>query len=58
MPNERPQVPAKESAPAPKPPEEKAGRSGEGARSVIPHMKADQRARAEASLSVDRSRGL
>ena len=33
------------------PRQERAGRSGEGSRSVIPHLKADQRARAVARIA-------
>jgi hypothetical protein len=33
------------------PRQEKAGRSGEGSRSVLPHLKADQRARAVARMA-------
>jgi hypothetical protein len=46
MANERPQLPTKETPPK----QEKGERSGEGARSVIPHLKSDQRARAVARL--------
>jgi hypothetical protein len=46
MPNERPQLPTKETPPK----QEKGARSGEGSRSVIPHLKSDQRARAVARL--------
>jgi hypothetical protein len=50
MQNERPQTPAKETAP-PKQQPQPSGRSGEGARSVLPHLKADQRARAAARIA-------
>lgn len=46
---ERVQAPPKEKQDVPK--QEKTGRSGEGARSVIPHLRADQRARAVARLA-------
>jgi hypothetical protein len=50
MPKERStQPPHKEKQPPPKP--EKPGRSGEGARSVIPHLRADQKAKAVARMA-------
>jgi hypothetical protein len=52
MSNERSQPTPKEKAPPPKP--EKAGRSGEGARSVIPHLRADQKAKAVAQIAKRR----
>ena len=45
MANERAQPLPKEKQGA-SPKQEKGGRSGEGSRSVIPHLRADQRARA------------
>lgn len=47
-----PAKPDKDGQPRP----QKGGRSGEGARSVIPHLKADQRARAVARVSPQPSR--
>jgi hypothetical protein len=54
MSNERPQLPQKEKADPPKQEktaQEKGKRSGEGSRSVLPHLKADQRARAVARVT-------
>jgi hypothetical protein len=49
MPNERhQQAPARDKPN--QPPQQKGGRSGEGSRSVLPHLKADQRARAVGSI--------
>jgi len=39
-------------------PQEKGHRSGEGLRSLLPHMKADQRARAVASVAKRKDRDL
>jgi hypothetical protein len=51
MANERPQsLPPKDRDQPPRQ-QEKAGRSGEGSRSVLPHLKADQRARAVARIA-------
>jgi hypothetical protein len=52
MRNERPQPEkSKEKTPAPNRREqERSGRSGEGARSVLPYLKADMRARAVAKI--------
>jgi hypothetical protein len=48
MPDNRSSQPPKDK-PAP-PPYEKVGRSGHGSRSVIPHLRADQKARAVAGI--------
>lgn len=52
MPNERSsQAPSKDKyAPAREAKQEKGRRSGEGARSVLPHLKADMKARAVARV--------
>jgi hypothetical protein len=52
MANERMSLPhAKEKGGPGKPDkQEKAGRSGEGSRSVIPHLRADMKARAAAKI--------
>lgn len=42
--------------PTTQPQQLRAGRSGEGARSVIPHLKADQRARAVARIGKRQDR--
>jgi|SRR3954470_7046057 hypothetical protein len=56
MRNERPQPrPTEKDAP---PKQEKGGRSGEGARSVIPHLRADHRARAVARIPKRLDRDL
>jgi hypothetical protein len=44
-------APPKDKDKANVPTQEKAGRSGEGSRSVLPHLKADQRARAVAQIA-------
>jgi hypothetical protein len=45
--------------PAPQPPlQQKGQRSGEGARSIIPHLKADMRARAVGKIAKRRDREL
>lgn len=53
MPQERStHAPSKEKcAPAREAKQEKGGRSGEGARSVIPHLRADMKARAVAKIA-------
>jgi hypothetical protein len=48
--------PAKEKPVQPKP--ERVGRSGQGASSVLPHLKADQRARAVARIAKRRDQDL
>ena len=42
--------PKEKSAPVKDPTHDKAGRSGEGSRSVIPHLRADIKARAVAKV--------
>jgi hypothetical protein len=53
MPNDRPnQPPSKDKAqPAREVKQDKGGRSGEGSRSVIPHLRADMKARAVARIA-------
>ena len=53
MANERPQLPTKETPPTK---QEKGARSGEGSRSLIPHLKNDQRARAVARIAKRQER--
>lgn len=57
MATEKPNQQPRQDKPFVLPPkQEKAGRSGEGSRSVLPHLKADMRARAVAKIAkrVDR----
>jgi hypothetical protein len=60
MATERPQLPQEQQQQrdkqAPGPKQEKGHRSGEGARSVLPHLKADQRARAAERVAASRER--
>lgn len=59
MANERPQHQSQQQQGNKQPParkQEKGSRSGEGSRSVIPHLKADQRARAASRIAKSSQR--